>query len=254
MKTTTVGLPVTVVLESSLMSRSAFWGAASHLPGPLYVLEEPQACARTVRLHGPTTLFLSRRTLLASDPAAQQELMDAVMRHKPRILFLLGRHEPKDTGPRPWPVDGYIYAPCAPLTLAQLALGQPAAEALLVPRGLTPPPQTWQGLPRVPPMFLTPGGVAEAALRAERLMQVDVESLAHHEVLGVAPQTPVPHLLGAYVALVRRFHPDALNGVRDPMLLAQARAVHRRITEAWLALNARHAARQVRQQHAPSAG
>jgi DnaJ-domain-containing protein 1 len=52
------------------------------------------------------------------------------------------------------------------------------------------------------------------------------------EVLGVSPQTPLPEVRRAYLALVAQYHPDKVAQL-GPKLQALAQEETRRIIEAW---------------------
>jgi hypothetical protein len=245
----------TLALERNPFARSAFLGVATRLPGPLFVHEDVRAGLVTLASHPVATVFASRRILLEAPVGQQHELVDTLVRARAALVVLHARGEPRELGSVMYPVAAWAPTPCAPETLVALAHGNIPAALLAAAVEVSAPPASWDtprlatppavsafsrpgfaSLLQTPPA--TPVPTTDALLRAERLMQVDVERLAPHEVLGVPREAGRREVLGAYLALVRRFHPDALGALTDPTLRAAARGVYRRITDAWQTMSA----------------
>jgi len=72
----------------------------------------------------------------------------------------------------------------------------------------------------------------EAETRRQPAAPREAPPLSPWEVLGVSPQTPLPEVRRAYLALVAQYHPDKVAQL-GPKLQALAQEETRRIIEAW---------------------
>lgn len=77
-----------------------------------------------------------------------------------------------------------------------------------------------------------PADVGEEEAREEPAAPTEAPPPSPWEVLGVKPQTPLPEVRKAYLALVAQYHPDKV-ALLGPKLQALAQEETRRIIEAW---------------------
>ncbi len=126
----------------------------------------------------------------------------------------------------PWPPSSAATpSPSSPSLASSSSPSQTSMPTLPAQPGATGQPVSNSAMRTINPLH--------AELRADRLMRTNVDRLNHFEVLGVTPDATKRDLLSAYLALVRRFHPDLAASLQDPRLAAEVAHVYRRVTEAW---------------------
>lgn len=223
--------PAALVLEQNPFIRSTFLGLATKLNCPLFVHDDPRRALICLRENTVGVVLASRRILVELDSATAGEWMMELQRARPRMAITLTRGEPPSVGKMPWPLTCFLQLPCTADVACAFCQGTiPMDEAVVMPgTHATPPP--------FPAVSGDPGVVRlEQRLRGEKLINTDLALLDHFQVLGVTPAASRREILNAYLDAVRRFHPDALTMLGDTRLAQTARAVHRRITDAWQTL------------------